>query len=102
MTQGQVPKTHPTAHGHPQDVNPGETPPPQALIRTSQGWTTPRGRGVCADTMQHGQPVCCLLARHWHCDVTMVPVRAAAASAGLALWLGLAVEGEAFVSVWVF
>lgn len=45
--------------------------------------------------------MCCLPVRCWRSDVTMVPARAAVASAGPAPQLGLAVEGEAFVSVQV-
>lgn len=38
--------------------------------------------GAGVDMVLHGQPVRCWLGRPWHCEVSMVPVRAAAASSG--------------------
>lgn len=78
-TQGQALNSHPTAHPyHSHDVNPRDIPPPQALIRTPRGCTTPRGWGAggarCSTASQ--------CERQWHRDVTMVPARAAAASVG--------------------
>lgn len=103
MTQGQVPKTHPTAQSHLHDINPRETPhtPPKPASGPHEARQYPTAGGVGADTEEHGQPVRCLPVRCWRSDVTMVPARAAAASAGPAPQLGLAAEGEAFVSVQV-